>query len=565
MDHEVGNPTPNSDDNIDKMQGSGHDQSHNQTHDQTTPDQPASQETTLGGQVGEAQPWQPQPWQPQPWQPQPWQPQQASPTTPLRPMSPPASAVPNAVPDATPPQDSWPSYAPPPAYPTNPTYQPPEQPPQQPPTAPQPYQPYQGQGYQGYQPSYPPQYNYWVPAGAPQPQESYADRGRRILASGQHQARFVFERVRTQPQWRTAAIALILLVMLVTGIGIGSALSRAGATPTTTVTIGANAAPIASLPAAAQDLQQTVITTVHAVEPSVVEVISGGGRNQAIGSGEILTKDGYIVTNDHVVQGFSSFSVRLNSGQTLSAQLIGQSAQDDLAVLKVSLTNAQPIAFADSGAVQVGQFAIALGSPLGLQDSVTFGIVSALNRSASEAPDGPAGELTGLIQTSAPINPGNSGGALVDLQGQLIGIPTLGATDNQSGGVANGIGFAIPSNRVKYVSQQLIANGHLTSTGQGFLGIQGQDVSPNSGGNGQSGVQIAGFSNDASGHSSAQAAGLQIGDIITAVDGRAVISGDELASALMTKQPGTKVTIQYIRGSSQNSVRVTLGERPVQP
>jgi S1-C subfamily serine protease len=537
MDHEAGTPTSNSDDNIDRMQGGRQDQ----MHDQTTPDQPASQEATPG------------------YQPQQWQPQQASPTTPLRPSPSPASTAPDAVPDATPPQDSWPSYAPPPSYPTYPTYQPP----QQPTAAPPPYQPYQP--YQGYQPSYPPQYSYWVPAGAPQPQQSYTDRARRILASGQQHARFVFERVRTQPRWRSAAIALILLVMLVTGIGIGSALSHASATPpTTNVTIGANSAPIATVPAAAQDLQQTVITTVHAVEPSVVEVISGGGRNEAIGSGEILTKDGYVVTNDHVVQGFSSFSVRLNSGQTLSAQLIGQSAQDDLAVLKVSLANAQPIAFADSSAVQVGQFAIALGSPLGFQDSATFGIVSALNRSASEAPDGPAGELTGLIQTSAPINPGNSGGALVDLQGQLIGIPTLGATDSQTGGAANGIGFAIASNRVKYVSQQLIANGHLTSSGQGFLGIQGQDVSPNFGGNGQSGVQIAGFTNDASGHSPAQAAGLRIGDIITAVDGHAVVSGDELASALMTKQPGTQVTIQYTRGSSQNSVRVTLGERPVQ-
>ncbi len=527
MDHETGSPTPN----IHNTQDSG--------QDQTTPDQPESQEAAPGRPV--------EGWQPQ-------QGQQASPTTPLRPSPPPAAAAPGA----TPPQESWPSYAPPPSYPTY-------EPPQQPPAASQPYQPYQPyQGYQGYQPSYPPQYSYWVPSGAPQPQESLADRARRILASGQRQARFVFERVRTQPRWRTAAIALILLVMLVTGIGIGNALSHASATPTTTITIGANSAPITTVPAAAQDLQQTVITTVHAVEPSVVEVISGGGRSEAIGSGEILTKDGYVVTNDHVVQGFSSFSVRLNSGQTLSAQLIGQAPQDDLAVLKVSLANAQPIAFADSSAVQVGQFAIALGSPLGLQDSVTFGIVSALNRSASEAPEGPAGELTGLIQTSAPINPGNSGGALVDLQGQLIGIPTLGATDSQNGGVANGIGFAIPSNRVKYVSQQLIANGHLTSSGQGFLGIQGQDVSPRFGGNGQSGVQIAGFTNDASGHSPAQAAGLQVDDIITAVDGRAVISGDELASALMTKQPGTQVTIQYTRGSSQNSLRVTLGERPVQ-
>jgi S1-C subfamily serine protease len=475
----------------------------------------------------------------------------------------------------SPAQSPWPTYSPAPGYapqpqPTypQPTYPQPTYPPQA--TypgypgyqAPQPYQ-----GYQGYQQPYPPPYSYWVPAGAAGTQESFEDRARRMLTAGRERAWMWYAQARSHPLWRYAIIAVILLAMLVTGIGIGGVLSHAWANPTTgtaPTSIGASSAPITSLPAAATDLQQTVITTVHAVEPSVVEVISGGGRSQAIGSGEILTTDGYIVTNDHVVQGFSSFAVRLNNGLTLSARLVGEAPNDDLAVLKVSMTDGKPIAFADSGAVQVGQFAIALGSPLGLQDSVTLGIVSALNRTASEAPDGPAGNLTGLIQTSAPINPGNSGGALVDLQGRLIGIPTLGATDNQTGGAANSIGFAIASNRVKYVSQQLIANGHLTSTGQGYLGIEGQDVSPQFGGNGQSGVAIAGFVNDASGHSPAQVAGLRVGDIITAVDGRAVVSGDELASALMTKQPGTQVTIQYLRGSGQNSVRVTLGERPVQ-
>jgi S1-C subfamily serine protease len=273
------------------------------------------------------------------------------------------------------------------------------------------------------------------------------------------------------------------------------------------------------------------------------------------------------VTNDHVVDGFSSFSVRLANGQTLPATLTGQDAQDDLAVLKVALTNATPIAFADSDGVQVGAFAIALGSPLGLQDSVTFGIVSALNRTASERPDGPASVLAGLIQTSAPINPGNSGGALVDLQGRLIGIPTLGITDDQTGSTADGIGFAIPANRVKYVAQQLIANGHLTSSGQGYLGIEGRATAArlDATGNGaaQSGVEILAFASDASGARPAQAAGLRVGDIITAVNGQPATSSDDLASALLTKKPGTQVTLQIVRGSSASSVRVTLGERPI--
>ncbi len=526
-------------------------------------------------------------------------------TTQAAPDAPPAPAAAGAAYGPASSQPVWPSYPPNAGYPGAPSYpagyaQPQSQPNQSGPYQPGPYQPgpYQP-GYDatspGYNPNYqtpptgyPPQnpyyqqqypYSNWTPSGVYPGQSanaypngsarlaSVSDGLRRQVTSAREWGQTQYQRVREHPQSRYAAIALVLLLILTAGIGIGGALMHAGSSPTAGApTIGASSPPITSVPPAAQDLQQTLITTVNAVEPSVVEVTStGSGNGEAIGSGEILTANGYIVTNDHVVTGYSSFTVRLSGGQTVQATLVGEDAQDDLAVLKANLSNAKPIAFADSGKVQVGQFATALGSPLGLQDSVTFGIVSALNRTASEAPDGPAGTLTGLIQTSAPINPGNSGGALVDLQGQLIGIPTLGATDNETGGVANGIGFAIASNRVKYVSQQLIANGRLTSSGQGFLGIAGQDVSPQfgqGGGSGTTGVQIAGFSNDASGSSPAQKAGLQVGDIITAVDGQPVISSDDLAAALQTKAPGTKVTIQYMRGSSSSSVSVTLGERP---
>jgi len=175
--------------------------------------------------------------------------------------------------------------------------------------------------------------------------------------------------------------------------------------------------------------------------------------------------------------------------------------------------------------------------------------------------------LTGLLQTSAPINPGNSGGALVNLQGQLIGIPTLSATNPESGGPANSIGYAIPSNRVEYVAQQLIAHGSLTSSGQGFMGIQAEDVTPQiAASNGlsvQSGVLVAGFANDAAGQSPAQQAGVRSGDVITAVNGQSVASNDDLAGALLNQAPGAQVTLSISRGSSQLSVTVTLGERPV--
>ena len=376
---------------------------------------------------------------------------------------------------------------------------------------------------------------------------------------------------RPRRPWAYALGALGLLATLGVGVGVGAGLNHGSTTTgsTHTVTIGATAAPnIANSNSSStlNDLQQNIENVVKAVQPSVVEITSTSGRQEAIGSGDILTADGYIVTNDHVVQGFSNFTVTLSNGATKPAQLVGEDAQDDLAVLKVDATGLQPIVFGDSANVQLGAFAIAVGNPLGLQQSATFGIVSALNRTASEAPDGPAGTLTDLIQTSAPINPGNSGGALVNLQGQLIGIPTLGAINPETGTAANGIGYAIPSDRAQYVAQQLIEHGQLTSSGQGFLGIQGEDVTPQlAAANNlsvQSGVLIVRFADDAAGQSPAQQAGLHTGDVITSVNGQQVSGSGDLAGALLTQSPGTQVTLTVVRGASQLTITATLGERP---
>ncbi len=209
------------------------------------------------------------------------------------------------------------------------------------------------------------------------------------------------------------------------------------------------------------DLQQTTINTISTVNPSVVQVqgSSSGRLGGSVGSGEILTSSGYIVTNSHVVHGFSSFSVLLATGQTMSARLVADVPSQDLAVLKINASNLKPIAVADSSLVQVGQFDIAMGSPLGLEQSATSGIVSALNREGREVVDGKSITLKGMIQTSAPINPGNSGGALVNLQGELIGIPTLSAVDPSTRVAANGIGYAISSNTMKQVVAPYIPSG----------------------------------------------------------------------------------------------------------
>lgn len=364
----------------------------------------------------------------------------------------------------------------------------------------------------------------------------------------------------------------LLLVILVAGIGIGvvAAHGRGAATSATGSALRTSNSTVA-LPSTVQDLQQTIITVVHTVQPSVVEVQSSGGTGSAIGSGEFLTKDGYIVTNNHVVEGFTTYSVLLADGTTHAAQLVGQDAQDDLAVLKTDVTNATPITLADSSQSQIGQFVVAVGSPLGLQQSATFGIVSALNRTEQEnssnsfgAASGPV--LTGLIQTSAPINPGNSGGALVDLQGRLIGIPTLGASGQQSGATISGIGFAIPSNRVKTVADQLMQQGHVTSTGQGFLGVQGQDVTPQvaqaNNLSVQQGVLVQGFAADAHGATPAQSAGMHTGDVIVAVNGQTIANSSDLAGILLNLTPGTNVSLNVVRGTNHLTLHVKLGERP---
>jgi S1-C subfamily serine protease len=349
-------------------------------------------------------------------------------------------------------------------------------------------------------------------------------------------------------------VALAVLGTVAWAVG-RSTISGAVPTPTPTAS---------TLSPTTQDLQQNVISVIHMVQPSVVEISSSGMQGGAIGSGEILTSDGYIVTNNHVVAGFTSYTVALANGQSVPAQIVGTAPEDDLAVLRIHDVHLRPIAVGESRAVQVGQFALAMGSPLGLQQSSTLGIVSAMNREAGEAQGGPL--LTGLIQTSAPINPGNSGGALVDLRGRLIGIPTLGATNPENGAAANGIGFAIPSDRMTFITDQLIKYGHVVNSGQGFLGIQGVDVTPELSNYYSlpvsSGVLIVGFTTGASGTSPAQQAGMRRGDIVVQVNDAPISNQADLEGVLLSQAPGTKVSVTVQRGTGQHSVMVRLGERP---
>jgi S1-C subfamily serine protease len=190
---------------------------------------------------------------------------------------------------------------------------------------------------------------------------------------------------------------------------------------------------------------------VRTVSPKVVEIRT----STALGSGIVYDARGDIVTNAHVVGNATKVTIRLSNGTTHPGTLVGASTGNDLAVVRLTGTTPPPAAFADSSKLQVGDLALAIGNPLGLASSVSQGIVSSTGRSVSE---GNGVTLKSAIQTSAAINPGNSGGALVNLSDQVIGIPTLAATDPQlGGGAAPGIGFAIPSNTVRQVANQLIA------------------------------------------------------------------------------------------------------------
>ncbi|MFD7120549.1 S1C family serine protease [Streptomyces sp. NPDC059922] len=312
----------------------------------------------------------------------------------------------------------------------------------------------------------------------------------------------------------------------------------------------------AAMRRAGNDLQTAYETAIRNVLPSVVQIQAGDN----LGSGVAYDGQGHIVTNAHVVGKQRAFSVTVvNSERLLRARLVSSFPQQDLAVIKLDKVPAglKAARFGDTSAVAVGQIVLAMGSPLGLSGSVTQGIVSAVGRTVSEASSGggTGATIANMVQTSAAINPGNSGGALVNLNSEVIGIPTLAATDQQLGNsAAPGIGFAIPASMVKTVADQIIKNGRVIDSGRAALGISGRtvlgaDFQP-------SGVAVV----TAPRGGAAAKAGIRPGDIITRIDGAPVTTITSLTEELASDKPGQKIKVTFTRDGATKTVEVTLGE-----
>ncbi len=272
----------------------------------------------------------------------------------------------------------------------------------------------------------------------------------------------------------------------------------------------------------------------------------GSGTAQAQGSGFVYDSSGHVITNAHVVDGAESAKVRFADGKTYDATVVGVDASTDLAVLKVEAPSSalHPLELADSSQAAVGDVVVAIGSPFGLENSVTTGIVSALGRSM-KAPNGYT--ITGSIQTDAAINHGNSGGPLLDLDGKVVGVNAQ--IESESGG-NDGVGFAIPSSTVKSIVAQILEDG---SVQHAYLG-----VSVTAAADGTAGAQLA----EVRSGTPAAEAGLQAGDVLTAVDGDAVSSAAALQSAIDARKPGDRVILDYLRDGAHRTVTVTLGTRP---
>ncbi|AMB60339.1 hypothetical protein AWU67_04175 [Microterricola viridarii] len=364
---------------------------------------------------------------------------------------------------------------------------------------------------------------------------------------------------------RPGALLGAALVVGVVGGFLGGYLGQLAGSAGTAGSASATSSPTGTVdsPAGGSCNAETVAATVL---PSIVTINVVSEAGGGVGTGSIIRDDGYILTNNHVVADAAngaSIVVIFSNGQQIPATLVGRSPQADIAVVKVNADSKLPtVAIGDSDTVTVGQPVVALGAPLGLSGSVTAGIVSALGRDVPvPADDGTTAVLAGAIQTDAAINPGNSGGALVDCSGAQIGVNSAIATvpnaSGVSGGGSVGIGFSVPVNLAITLAEQLIETGKVSYP---YFGMQVVVIPAEVAAkfNTEPGLFVEGVAPGGP----ADAAGLQDGDIITALDGQPAIDAAVLTRIKLTKKVGDTVEIDYLRGAEPHSTTLTLSEAP---
>ena len=367
----------------------------------------------------------------------------------------------------------------------------------------------------------------------------------------------------TTPAPRRSGRLRIGLAGLVAGALIGGG---AGAGVATLVD---DPAAVSGTPSAAQNVvienPETATTATAAAAkaaPSVVTIYVSSGSGSGSGSGVVLTADGFVLTNNHVVASggdAESVQVRTADGSLYDASVVGTDPASDLAVLRLDgAEGLTPAEFADSDEVQVGDVSVAIGAPLGLSNTVTTGIISATGRAVATGSTQDDATVIDAIQTDAAINPGNSGGALVNGAGEVVGINTAIATvasgvpgsQSQSGNI--GVGFAIPGNAAQRIAQEIIETGSAT---RAFLGVSARTQADGQNGEVGTGARIERVEPA----SAAEDAGLQVGDVVTAVGDRPVTTSTELTAAVRSQAPGKEVTLTVRRGGETRTVQVTLG------
>ncbi len=378
--------------------------------------------------------------------------------------------------------------------------------------------------------------------------------------------------------WYVLIIILVAFISAVGGLMTGAALmfsalnTRKAASLALTPAAASLAAQPTGVPAGSvlqvqsTDIETTITKVVEKVSPAVVTVVGTvKGQNtffgptadsQVTGSGVIISSQGYILTNNHVVEGTSDVSVVFANGSQQTAKIAGTDQFSDLAVLKVDGQVPAVANLGNSDQLKPGESVIAIGSPLGeLKNTVTVGVISATGRSIDT---GNGYQLTDMIQTDAAINHGNSGGPLVNLAGEVVGINTLIVRNSgMSGDVAEGLGFAIPANTIQAVANQIIAKGYFARP---YIGINWEWITPDIANLYDLPVQWGVYITQISAGSPAQQAGLKRGDILTRIGDTTLDDTHPYINTLYAHQPGETVTLEVVRGRTNTQVQVTLGE-----